>query len=201
MNYQQLLEMQEQLDQHIIKKQKLQFIKLSNLVLALSTEISEVANAYQKWKYWKVNNEPRYKRTCHACRGNGEFTTDIWNGEKEPCGYCDGTGIESEPLIEEVAEVLHFLLSLSNRFYIDGETINKIGAVKYTEVETHFLEMQYTASMIGVFGEASDKQHYVKIMWKLFKGMLEHLGFTEEEIFEAYLKKNKINYERHATNY
>lgn len=165
MNYQKLLIMQNDLDNHIMQKQKLQFIKLSALTLALSTELSEVVNSYQLWKYWKVNNQPK------------------------------------EDLFEEVADFTHFLLSLSNRFYIDGETINKIGAVKYTEVETHFLQMQYTASMIGVFGEASDKQHYVKIMWKLFKGMLEHLGFTEEEIFEAYLKKNEVNYKRQEEKY
>lgn len=165
MNYQQLLEMQEQLDRHIMKKQKLQFIKLSNLVLALSTEISEVANAYQKWKYWKVNNQPK------------------------------------EDLLEEIADFTHFLLSLSNRFYVDNETISKLIPVKYNEVEIHFLQMQYTASMIGVFGDAEDKQLYVQIMWKLFKGLLEHLGFTENDVFQVYLKKNKINYERQASNY
>lgn len=201
MNYQKLLEMQEQLDNHIMTKQKMKFIKLSSIALALSTEISEVANAYQKWKYWKVNNEPRYKRTCHACRGKGEFTTDIWNGKKEPCGYCDGTGIEAEPLIEEVADVLHFLLSVTYRFQLKEESIKNMEAVKYPSIEEQFLHMQYTTCMIGTYGKAHDKQGYIKILWSLFKGMLEHLEFTEVDVYQAYLKKNEVNYQRQKENY
>ena len=165
MNYQQLLEMQEQLDQHIMKKRNLQFIKLQSLALALSTEISEVANAFQRWKYWKTNNEPKSE------------------------------------LLEEVADALHFLLSISYRFKIDGETISKLSGFECKTVEEQFLFIQHTISQTANYGNADDKRKYIHVTWILFKGLLNQLGFTETDIYKAYLKKNQKNYERQANNY
>lgn len=165
MNLQKLLQMQEQLDNHIIAKQKINFIKLTSLALALSTELSEVANAFQKWKYWKVNSQPK------------------------------------PGLLEEVADVLHFLLSATYRFQLKEESIKKLGAIKYPSVEQQFLQMQYTTCMVGTFGGATDKQNYIKILWSLFKGMLEHLDISEEQVYAAYLLKNKENYERQKVGY
>lgn len=165
MNYQKLLEMQAELDNHIITKHNLKFIELPKLVLAAITELSEVCNDSQCFKYWKVNSKPK------------------------------------PGLSEEVADFTHFLASLSNRFQVVGKDIEERGAIKYTDISEQFLHMHYTASMIGIFPSAIEKQKHVLILWSLFKGLLDHLNFTEEQLFEAYLKKNEKNYERQATGY
>ena len=165
MNYEELLNMQEQLDQHIMKKQKLQFIKLSSIALPLSVEISEVANSYPVWKHWKSNKEPKPN------------------------------------LLEEVADVLSFLLQASNRFKVTAKMIQSTRATKRNDIEDQFLDLQYITFQIKNYGQAKDKQEYVKLFWSYFKGLWEHLGFSEKQIYEAYLKINKINYERQATNY
>lgn len=104
-------------------------------------------------------------------------------------------------LIEEIADFTHFLAHLSNRFIVKAEEIQKIGGIKYTELDEHFLHMHHALTMIGLYPKAEAKRKYVLILWMLFKGLWELLGFTEDEVYQAYLKKNKINYERQASNY
>ncbi len=165
MDIRQLLEMQEKLDQHIMKQHKLPFIKLTNAVLATITELSEVVNDEQSFKYWKVNNKPK------------------------------------ETVLEEVADFTHFLAHLSNRFKLTADEITQRGALKYKEIDEHFLQMHYVTSMIGVYPTAPEKQKYVKELWSLFKGLLDHLGFSHKQVYEAYLQKHERNYQRQLEGY
>lgn len=61
--------------------------------------------------------------------------------------------------------------------------------------------MHYVTVMIGIYPGAPNKQTHVKELWSLFKGLLEHLGYTKEQVFDAYLAKNQKNYERQASGY
>ena len=104
-------------------------------------------------------------------------------------------------LIEEIADFTHFLTHLSNRFNVTAEDITNRGMIKHKELDEHFICMFHTLSMIGLYPKGEEKRKHVLILWSLFKGLWEHLGFTENDVFQAYLKKNKINYERQETNY
>jgi dimeric dUTPase (all-alpha-NTP-PPase superfamily) len=55
-----LLEMQKELDNHIIKAKQLEGQDLfPGLVLALQVELGELANAWQGFKHWKENTSPK----------------------------------------------------------------------------------------------------------------------------------------------
>jgi len=165
MDYAKLLEMQDELDQHILSKHKLKFIELPKMVLAAITELSEACNDSQCFKYWKVNSQPKAS------------------------------------LLEEVADFTHFLASLSNRFKVETKDIQGQGAIKNKDINHHFIEMHYVVSVIGVYPGAKERQKNVLILWSLFKGLLEHLNFSEEQVFEAYLKKHEENYQRQESGY
>lgn len=165
MNYQKLLQMQQQLDMHIMKKQKLQFVMLNDSVLATIVELAEAANDEQSFKHWKVNREPK------------------------------------PTLLEEVSDFTHFLLSQSNRFKVTADDINQRGKIKYKDISEHFIQTFHVLTMIAIYPNANKKREYVLIAWSLFKGLLDHLNISEEQIEQAYYKKNEINYQRQASNY
>lgn len=165
MNYARLLEMQAELDNHIFVKQKLSSVELPQLVLATITELSEVCNDVQCFKYWKVNNDPK------------------------------------DSLLEEIADFTHFLASLSNRFSITALDIEGQTTFKHPNLNRHLIEMHFVAAMIAIYPSLSEGQRNTLLLWAFFKGLIEQLGFTEKQVFEAYLKKNEKNYERQATGY
>ena len=82
-----------------------------------------------------------------------------------------------------------------------AEDIPNRGMIKHKELDEHFICMFHTLSMIGLYPKGEEKRKHVLILWSLFKSLWKHLGFTENDIFQAYLKKNKINYQRQETNY
>lgn len=165
MNLAKILEMQAQLDQHILKQHDLQYVELPKVVLSLLTELSEVANDWQGFKYWKVNN-----------------------GQKETT-------------LGELADVVHFLASLSNRFNVKAGEISDTGSVKYKDVSMHFIAMHYAASFVALYPDANKKRSHVLSLWQLFKGLIDNLGFTHSDIDKAYLKKHEENYSRQAVGY
>ncbi|MGY3186473.1 dUTP diphosphatase [Lysinibacillus sp. TE18511] len=165
MNLKKLFEAQEKLDEHILKQHNLQYVELPKVILSLLTELSEVANDWQGFKYWKVNNA------------------------------------QKDTTLEEIADVTHFLASLSNRFKVTEEDINGLGAVRYTDVSTHFIAMHHAASFIAMYPNANKKREHVLSLWKLFKGLIENLGFTWEQVEETYYTKNQINYARQVNGY
>lgn len=160
-----ILKLQEQLDQHILQRHNLQFVELPKMILSLLTELSEVANDWQGFKYWKVNNH------------------------------------QKNTTLEEIADVLHFLASLSNRFKVSADEIDELGAVKYKDLSLHFIAMHHVASFIALYPEANKKRGHVLSLWQLFKGLIDNLGFTHKDIYESYLSKHKKNYIRQAVSY
>lgn len=127
--------------------------------------------------------------------------SEVINDEQKALKYWKVNAEPKATLLEEVADFLHFLASLSNRFNVTAEDIEGRGAIKYKDLDDHFLYMNYTLSVVGVYPTAQGKQKHLLITWSLFKGLLEHLGFTKEQVFEAYLQKHEINYERQASCY
>lgn len=107
--------------------------------------------------------------------------------------YWTNKKMNREKALEEYIDGLHFILSIGNDFGID--------AYKYTKPtnpNTH--DMRRLAlginNMIGRLRKDSYKElldHYL-----LFG---EKLGFTHEEIENAYMDKNKVNYERQEQGY
>jgi dimeric dUTPase (all-alpha-NTP-PPase superfamily) len=152
--------------------------RFNKLILALLVELGECANEWRGFKFWSTDQEQRTHEVKHK-KKNGMY-------------FYDGT---RNPLLEEYADGLHFVLELGLEF--DYE-INELGlSLKAQDIEHQF---------IGLFTRVSE-YHYSN-SWKKYEllmmtyvGLGEMLGFTWEEIKQAYYDKNKVNHTRQDNSY
>jgi dimeric dUTPase (all-alpha-NTP-PPase superfamily) len=205
MNLQKLFELQRQLDEHIEREHPRQEgeDRLAKKILALMVEIGELANCWRGFKYWSNDQEPRTesKVVCHACKGQGGFVyTDEYQRATEPfeeCLYCEGTGVErvKNPLLEEYVDCLHFILSIGL----------ECGLEKYYKTFHPFISYpdDVAKQFNAVFWFANQMEHddYYEGLVNNFLGLGEMLGFSWQEIEEAYLRKNAVNHQRQENGY
>lgn len=216
----QLFDMQKELDARIIREKELEGVDLlPNTVLALQVEIAELANEWRGFKHWSNDQKPRFERKCHACSGEGGFILGDGPEDSEACGYCEGTGIEERPLLEEYADCVSFFLQIARQrdliehMYIyedaiedlrekglDGGITGALLECKYWLAKFH-MEKDRDEKIEKAFGYT--KQVYCfKNSWFVFIAIgVVGLGFTWEQIAEAYVSKNRVNHERQSAGY
>lgn len=202
----QMYEMQKALDAKIIKEKGLEGKDLlPNTVLALQVEIAELANEWRGFKHWSNDQEPRYERKCHACKGRTGFSvgyTAEGNEILDPCSYCNETGAEANPLLEEYVDCLHFFLSIARQFSVANPRLpNFVARVIEEPLTDHFTDL---IGMVGdIKGWEDDMIPYEK--WEMafmsFIDLGHRLGFTFEDVAAAYAAKNAVNHERQANGY
>jgi dimeric dUTPase (all-alpha-NTP-PPase superfamily) len=185
------------------------------MILALQVELGECCNEWRGFKIWSKNQEPRLEIECHACEGVGGFQHgQAEDFEEETCLYCQGTGIQSRPLLEEYVDGLHFVLEiglcdyLTYREYVPVRKWNlDTSPIKYETIIKQFnklfgtigyLEDCMTDHEMGYDSEVEDQYENVV---RLYLGLGEMLGFTWEQIEQAYFDKNAINHERQDNGY
>jgi len=201
MNLQKLFEMQRQLDEYIEQKHPRQEgeDRLVKKILALQVEFGELANKWRGFKYWSNDQTPRTiaeRGICVHCAGTGNAFFDDDEEEWEDCTYCNGEGEEIyNPLLEEYVDCLHFIMSIG----LSGN----IGTMEWEQIEPHKAKSTIQ-QFIGLFEYTSrlleDITVYVDI-WSSFIGLGEMLGFTWEQIEEAYMQKNAENHARQERGY
>ncbi|AZJ44196.1 dUTP diphosphatase [Bacillus velezensis] len=212
MNLQKMFEMQKALDERIIKEKGLEGQDLlPNLILALQVELAECANEWRGFKHWSNDREPRTKieHFCPTCDGTGDENHDInlqyleEEHATEPyseCQDCNGSGKlgETNPLLEEYVDCLHFILSIGNRLdYNDSETINIILS-KYLNIRGILNPKWLFSSLISTV--AFTRQNYINLFINFFT-LGKRLGFTIEQIEAAYMEKNAVNHQRQQEGY
>nr|QRZ17779.1 dUTP diphosphatase [Virgibacillus sp. AGTR] len=73
------------------------------------------------------------------------------------------------------------------------------------DITTHFNEVFFWVSnfrdVVLDNGEFGDLDYIYRILFMQFIRLGEMLGFTTEQIEQAYLDKNKVNHERQANDY
>jgi|SRR5690625_1517269 len=196
MNLQPLFETQKTLDDRIEKEKGLEGQDLlDKKILALQVELGELANEWRGFKFWSENQEPNTD-ICSKCDGKGMYTATVNNlSMTGKCNNCYGKGKHFDnPLLEEYVDCLHFILSI-------GYTIGRNYFV-YDE----FLEEKQTnitKQFQRVFGYAFliTEDNYCSELLMSFINLGEMLGFTWEQIEQAYYDKNKINHERQSNGY
>ncbi|MCM3144348.1 dUTP diphosphatase [Brevibacillus sp. MER 51] len=191
MNLTPLFEKQQQLDQYIVKKKGLEGQDLlPNKILALRVELGELANEWRGFKHWSNNQEPRYERKCHACKGRGKFA------QVDACGYCGGTGVEAKPLLEEYIDCLHFILSIGNDLNITDEWVTDIDLSEpdYTDVTSQLNHI------FGLIDTDMDAHDWFGIA-EQFISLGSLFGFSWEQIEQAYSEKWDENFRRQNVGY
>lgn len=101
-----------------------------------------------------------------------------------------------EVILEEYVDSIHFLLSLGIEKDLNmlSEWPDRVGETDLTEL---FIGTQ---RQILEFLEDYSVSNYQDV-WSWYGGIAHALGFTYDEILEAYIAKNKTNYERQNEGY
>ncbi|MBO1513236.1 dUTP diphosphatase [Metabacillus sp. BG109] len=178
MNIAKLFEMQKVLRDRIGYNGEDRFNKL---ILALIAEAGECANEQRTWKFWSKNQEPRTKALKYPA---------MMEEDKE---YYN-------PLLEEYVDKLHFILEIGLELdYIEIDLFS----IKEKNVTNQFIEVSGRAYNLyfqkRVSGEVPKGMYEVLVA--TFIGLGEMLGFTMEQIEQAYMEKNKINHKRQESGY
>lgn len=97
--------------------------------------------------------------------------------------------VDRDELKEELADVCHFALSIHRLIYGFEFKYKKIEYSKFLYRECDWFEVLKDIS------NADGYELYYTII------LTEKLGFTFDEMYEVYMKKNKVNYERMKEGY
>ena len=187
MNLNELFKIQAELDKRIVEEHNLQGVDLlDKKILALQVELGELANEWRGFKFWSKDQEPRVEVT--------ESNTN--------CGECFYNNVGKNPLLEEYVDCLHFILSIGleleyNKF--EFEYLHEGNFRVFTETDT-IRQFTETFQAIGGLITNGDLESYEHLFLYLI-GLGRHMGFTWEQIEQAYLDKNKINHERQERGY
>lgn len=214
MNLQKLFEAQAELDAYIEQQHPTQpgENRLEKKVLALLVELGECANEWRGFKFWSNNQEPKTgeEHRCIQCKGDGLVPDFIKfknnNGNKfKFCHRCGGSGAvkSKNPLLEEYVDVIHFILSIGNDLRVKDFGFWVFDSVKSWTVENYF---NYTFSKVVSLADSlqGEKDCIVYGYYSAIRTLLRlghKLGFTEEEIEQAYWKKYEINKQRQRDGY
>lgn len=184
MNLNKLFEIQAGLDYHIVKEKGLEGQGLlDKKILALQVELGELANEQRTWKFWSHDQRPR---------GQGTYL------EYRPVDQGGNHWVTKNPLLEEYVDCLHFILSIGlDKKYTTGITVD-LEEMRYEDTITkQFSEVFY---YITELGSMQGYEEYLDLV-ESFAVLGDCLGFTWEQIEQAYLAKNQINHERQLNGY
>jgi dimeric dUTPase (all-alpha-NTP-PPase superfamily) len=176
--------------------------RFEKLVLALLVELGECANEWRGFKFWSTDQEPRKSKKimCPTCKGSGMIPIGEGVRGIKKCPDCDNPrgGMKTVyPLLEEYVDVLHFVLDIGievneDKNYSKYEFESQLSSIH--EIIEQF-SIVYTFAL-GMF----DDNYYRDLFYTVMR-LGEKLGFTEEEIEQAYYDKNKINHQRQDVGY
>lgn len=187
MNLTKLFEVQRKLDAEIEKKHPTAAgeDRLAKRILALQVELGECANEWRGFKFWSANQEARTKGASYLYKKNS-FTDEV--------RY-------KNPLLEEYVDCLHFILSIGLALKLE-EVI--VMPMKSDEKMTYVFSwlMHRTHQLTYFIGESEhDTRIHYGLLFSRFVCLGEMLGFTWEQIEDAYMSKNATNWERQANGY
>lgn len=208
MNLQELFSIQKQLDERIVKEHRLEGQDLlPKKLLALQVELGELANEWRGFKFWRVNQSPVTlgEVFCKDCNGQG---TPFGIPEESgiDCEQCEGAGsYYKNPLLEEYVDGIHFLISIGLELNHDYKPIPNFFP---NNPITLFTEVIYKAAELYCLLYANRFKKNDSVVLDGYQDLFDEylmigqvLGFTEEQVLDAYLDKNKINHARQNNGY
>lgn len=103
----------------------------------------------------------------------------------------------NEVILEEYVDSIHFLLSLGIETGLDYVKEWPAGQVEGSDLTDLFLS---TGKAVYRFLDERTLASYLDV-WMQYGAIANSLGFTEEQIVQAYVNKNEENYARQRNGY
>lgn len=174
--------------------------RVDKKILSLQVELGELANEQRSWKFWSKDQEPRrwkHDDTCMYCDGKGVLldwgSMNFWK-----CEICKGTGeVENvgDPLLEEYVDCLHFILSIG--LELEFEYITECIRLPLENITDAFSNLFEAISILDMDRSPFDYD----LVFDRFIVLGEMLGFTWDQVEQAYYDKNAINHARQESGY
>ena len=199
MNFEKLQAMQKELDNAILSEKAEMTVeeRFNKTLVALSVEVSEIANCSEHFKFWKDNKGKVDEKRFYECKS--PFSSDIY--------YFDRLGNNNEKLtrqqahkltlVEECSDALHFILSLANQ--LDYE-IERIG-IHFSKEDDDSSKEENLLFLNYSIGNLGESEVNLEMLIDVFFIYISQLGITAEELEQAYYDKNEINYKRLSEGY
>ena len=160
-----MLQMQEKLDESIMKEYRLTEINEENLRMAILDEVGELTHELKwNWCWWKKTQAP----------------------------------VDNDKVLGELVDIFHFVLSYQNHFNKGEEML--CNYLNEKEMSDTLLE-RLRAKTINLPFALSHLVYYKGSVIAVLIAISEYLGFTIEQVYEAYCDKNKVNYRRLKEGY
>jgi dimeric dUTPase (all-alpha-NTP-PPase superfamily) len=201
MNLQKLFELQRKLDERIEQQHSRQEgeDRLAKKILALQVELGELANEWRGFKYWSKDQKPRTQKVVEwkpilkiETLPDDDLITKI---EHEPLK-------EKNPLLEEYVDCLHFILSIGLEIGFVKKPMNYLcGRNLVKEFNTVFYLVSKFYEFYIRYGKGCGLYDMYEEVLGYFLGFGMALGFTWEQIEEAYCQKNAENHTRQENGY
>lgn len=103
---------------------------------------------------------------------------------------------EREIILEEYVDSIHFILSLGIEKNLDALT-----DWPEPDPEQELTELFLNAQLaVHTFLESYSMTSYMKL-WSAYGAIAEALGFSPDDVLQAYISKNEENYNRQKNNY
>jgi dimeric dUTPase (all-alpha-NTP-PPase superfamily) len=189
LNLQKLFEMQKALDKQIEQEHPRHEgeDRLAEKILALQVELGELAQEWRGFKFWSNDREPR----TYTQDGCEECVDGLTNCEK----------CIRNPLLEEYVDCLHFILSIAIELGHTAEGLYVWDEELEGETVDVFIELMYWVSRIRSNDKFKRKAAFRTVCYIFFNLGEQRLGFTWEEVEQAYVKKNAENHKRQESGY
>ncbi|MCY9512331.1 dUTP diphosphatase [Paenibacillus larvae] len=231
MNIEKMFEMQCELDERIIKEHGLEGQDLlPNTVLALQVEIAELANEWRGFKHWSHRQTPEVEtEVCDYCGEDVDYTRPspfLANAGASMCKACwdmtqteyaasNGEYIpdfEDYPhfvkkvpykMLMEYVDCLHFFLSVARQIKYPLDDLIHLHAENLEEgpLVYVFIELLQHVGWLALHIHPEVRKRAFEFAFVGFVNLGKRLGFSPEQIEQAYLEKNQINHERQSTGY
>lgn len=103
---------------------------------------------------------------------------------------------ERRVILEEYVDSIHFILSLGIE-----KGFQDLEEWPYKNIDGDLTELFIgTNESILLFLADPTKTHYEKV-WIMYGAIAKKLGFSSEDVLQAYIEKNEMNYERQKNGY
>ena len=106
--------------------------------------------------------------------------------------------VDKEKVLGELVDIWHFVLSYQNNF--NGCENGILNNLMFERNSDSILNLLVT-NEYKLSGELTDLATFDIYKMERLVAITEHLGFTIEQVYEAYCDKNKVNYQRLKEGY